>query len=251
MKYMIVLDVENLSVRYGQSTALDSVTFSVEKGDFVGLAGPNGAGKTTLIKAILGLLPSFEGVISLFGESQKKFSQWQRIGYLPQKNVAVNPLFPAVVEEVVLLGLISRKSWPKKVTKGDKKAVREILEELGIGDLRKKSFTELSGGQYQRVMLARALVQKPELLVFDEPSTALDPESRDGFFELLLGLNKKKGITIIFITHDTSYIQRYAGKILYLDRKVMYFGTTEDFFQREEFRDSKKQYHIHYSHDND
>jgi len=248
---MNIVSVENLSVRYGQSIALDGVTFFVKQGDFVGIAGPNGAGKTTLIKAIFGLIPSFEGKISLFGESQKKFKQWQQIGYLPQKNVSVNPLFPAVVEEVVLLGLISEKSFPKKITREDKKAVREILEELGIGDLRKKSFTELSGGQYQRVLLARALVQKPELLIFDEPSTALDPQSRDGFFELLLDLNQKKGITILFITHDTSYIQRYAGKILYLDRKVMYFGTTEDFFQKEEFRDTEKQYHIHYSHDND
>ncbi|HCJ45851.1 MAG TPA: ABC transporter ATP-binding protein [Candidatus Moranbacteria bacterium] len=248
---MNILSVENLGVRYEQSIALDGVTFSVEQGDFVGIAGPNGAGKTTLIKAIFGLIPSFSGAVSLFGEAQKKFAKWQSIGYLPQKNVSVNPLFPAVVEEVVLLGLISEKSFPKKVTKADKKAVREILEELGIGDLRKKSFTELSGGQYQRVLLARALVQKPELLIFDEPSTALDPQSRDGFFELLLELNQKKGITILFITHDTSYIQRYASKILYLDRKVMYFGTVENFFQKKEFRDSKHPYHIHYSHSND
>lgn len=247
----MVLDVENLSVRYGQNTALEGVSFEVEAGDFIGLAGPNGAGKTTLIKAIFGLVPRCDGNIFLFGESQKTFKEWQRIGYLPQKNVSVNPLFPAVVEEVVLLGLISKKSWPKKITKGDKKIVREILEELGIGDLRKKSFTELSGGQYQRVMLARALVQKPELLIFDEPSTALDPKSRDGFFELLLELNKKRGIAIIFITHDTAYIERYAGKILYLDREVKYFGTTKDFFQKEEFRDREKQYHIHYAHDND
>jgi len=142
---MNILSVENLGVRYEQSIALDGVTFSVEQGDFVGIAGPNGAGKTTLIKAIFGLIPSFSGAVSLFGEAQKKFAKWQSIGYLPQKNVSVNPLFPAVVEEVVLLGLISEKSFPKKVTKADKKAVREILEELGIGDLRKKSFTELSG----------------------------------------------------------------------------------------------------------
>jgi zinc transport system ATP-binding protein len=248
---MTVLDVHNLSVRYGQKSVLEDVSFSVEAGDFIGLAGPNGAGKTTLVKALFRLLPAFKGEISLFGEPQKKFSQWQRIGYLPQKNISVNPLFPAVVEEVVLLGLLSVKHWPKRVTRTDKREVREILEELGIGDLRNKPFGELSGGQHQRVMLARALVQKPELLIFDEPSTALDPKARDGFFQLLELLNKKKGITIIFITHDTSYIQRYAGKILYLDSQVMYFGTTEDFFRSEDFHDHQKQYHIHYSHDND
>ncbi len=248
---MEVLSVHNLSISYGQSIALDSVTFSIEQGDFVGIAGPNGAGKTTLIRAILGLIPAVDGSIFLFGKEQKVFSEWQSIGYLPQKNTSLNPLFPAIVEEVVLLGLISGKHFPKRVTRNDRRLVREILEELGIGDLREKPFDELSGGQLQRVMLARALVQNPKLLIFDEPSTALDPKSRDSFFELLLTLNQKKHITILFITHDTSYIQRYASTILYLDRKVMYFGTVENFFAKKEFRDKENQYHIHYIHDHD
>lgn len=248
---MHIVSFENLSVSYGRSKALDDVTFSVEKGDFVGIAGPNGAGKTTLIKALFGLIPLSSGHITLFGEPQEECKEWKKIGYLPQKNALMNPLFPVRVEEVVLLGLLSGKGFPKRVISADRQAVHTVLEELSISDLRKKSFMELSGGQYQRVLLARALVQKPELLIFDEPSTALDPKSRDAFFDLLLELNQKKGITILFITHDTSYIQRYAGKILYLDRQVRYFGTTESFFQKKEFRDTENQYHIHYSHDND
>ncbi len=122
--------------------------------------------------------------------------------------------------------------------------VRETLDGLGIGEIATQSFADLSGGQHQRVVLARALVQQPELLIFDEPSTALDPKSRDGFFQLLEKLNREKGITILFITHDTVYIEKYANKILYLDGSVMYFGATEEFFKRKEYRE--KQYHIHY-----
>jgi len=244
---MILLKVDNIDVYYGQNRALNAVSFAVEKGDFVGLAGPNGAGKTTLIKALFGLVPYVNGEIILFGTAQKKFREWNKIGYLPQENILSNPIFPAVVEEIVLLGLLSNKRWPKRIMKADYRAVREILEELGIGDLRMRTFSKLSGGQQQRVMLARALVQKPELLIFDEPSTALDPKSRDTFFQLLKQLNRERGITIVFITHDTSYIKQYANKILYLDSTVKYFGTTEEFFQSKDFSHQQEQYHIHSS----
>ncbi|MBN2854471.1 metal ABC transporter ATP-binding protein, partial [Patescibacteria group bacterium] len=199
--------------------------------DFIGLAGPNGAGKTTLIKVILGLLPITKGEIELFSTQQAKFSDWKKIGYLPQKATTVNPLFPATVEEIVALGLLSEKTMPKRIVKNDKKKVEAILEELGISDLKKKILSELSGGQQQKVFLARALVSSPEILIFDEPSTALDPESRESFFKLIEKLNKEKGIAIILITHDTSYIGKYANKFLYVDKELIYFGKFSDFCQ--------------------
>lgn len=248
---MLPIDVKNLTVKYGKSIALDDVSFSVEVGDFVGLAGPNGAGKTTLVKAILGLLPVESGEIFLFGEHLRAFSSCHKIGYLPQKNFVSNHLFPATVEEVVLLGLLSKKSFPKRISQEDRALIQETLKELGIEDIRSRAFSDLSGGQHQRVVLARALVQQPELLLFDEPSTALDPRSRDDFFQLLEKLNREKRITIVFITHDTTYIQKYANKILYLDRSVIYFGTTKEFFERGEYRHLEKQYHIHYFHEHE
>ncbi|MBI5413049.1 metal ABC transporter ATP-binding protein [Candidatus Peregrinibacteria bacterium] len=228
-----MIEVENLTVRYGQREAIKDVTFSVKAGDFVGLTGPNGAGKTTLIKALLGLLPVARGKISLLGKSQSSFSDWQKIGYLPQKLSNQNLLLPASVEEVVLLGILASKRMPRMISKNDRKKVERTLAELNIAGLRNKRFSELSGGQQQRVLLARALVAGPEILIFDEPSTALDPEARESFFTLIQTLNKEKGITVILITHDTGYIGRYANKLIYLDTKLVYFGDFNGFCKSE------------------
>lgn len=226
-----IIETDNLTVLYGSSEAIKDITFSIQSGDFVGLVGPNGSGKTTLIKALLGLLPMVKGKISLFGQVQKSFTDWQKIGYLPQKLSSLNPLFPASVEEVILLGLLASKKIPKIITKADKKRVQKILTVLEISDLKNKMLSELSGGQQQRVMLARSLVSEPEILIFDEPTTALDPESRETFFTLIQKLNKENGITIILITHDIGCIGRFANKLMYLDKNLIYFGSFSEFCQ--------------------
>lgn len=228
-----VITTNSLSVNYDKSEALSDVSFSIERGDFVGLAGPNGAGKTTLVKAILGLLPLATGNIELFGQSQKEFTAWGKIGYLPQKASTINPLFPATVQEIVTLGLLSGQNFPKRLSKTDEEQTDNVLRELAIGDLKNRMFSDLSGGQQQKVLLARALVSKPEVLIFDEPSTALDPESREAFFKMLQRLNKEKGITILFITHDTGYIGQYANKLMYIDKNLIYYGMFSDFCRSE------------------
>lgn len=224
-----VIEYKNVTVRYGQTEAIRDISFSIEKGDFIGLAGPNGAGKTTLIKALLGLLPVSQGSITLFGKAQEQYTDWGKIGYLPQKISTINTLFPATVDEVVVLGLLSQKKWPKRITAHDQNRTNTILQELGISDLKKRMLSELSGGQQQKVFLARALVSKPEVLIFDEPSTALDPQSRKEFFLYIQKLNKEEHITIILITHDTGYIGNYANKLLYIDRTLIHFGKISDF----------------------
>jgi zinc transport system ATP-binding protein len=224
-----IIEAKNISAQYGQTEVLKDISFVIEQGDFVGLAGANGAGKTTLIKVILGLLPSTSGSIELFGVPMSGFKSWGQIGYLPQKYSTINELFPATVEEVVALGLLSQKKFPRRITSSDKKKVDSILNELNIVNLKKRILTELSGGQRQKVFLARALVSDPKVLIFDEPSTALDPDSRESFFRMIQGLNKDKGITIILITHDTGYIGRYANKLLYLDKSVIYYGKFDEF----------------------
>jgi zinc transport system ATP-binding protein len=224
-----IIETKNLSVSYGQTEVLKDVSFAIGQGDFVGLAGPNGAGKTTLIKAILGLLPISKGKIELFGKAKDKFNDWSKIGYLPQKFSTINALFPATVDEVIMLGLLSQKKFPKRITVSDQKKVYDILQELGISNLKKRMLSDLSGGEQQKVLLARALVSNPEILIFDEPSTALDPKSRKDFFLFISKMNKGKGITIILITHDTGYIGNYANKLLYIDRKLVYFGKISGF----------------------
>lgn len=240
-----IIETKNLSVHYGQTEALKDISFAIEKGDFVGLAGPNGAGKTTLIKAILGLLPISKGKIGLFGKTKEKFSDWGKIGYLPQKFSTINTLFPATVDEVVMLGLLSQKKFPKKITISDHKKVDDILQELGISELKKRMLFELSGGQQQKVLLARALVSNPEILIFDEPSTALDPESRESFFQLIQKLNKQDGIAVILITHDTGYIGQYANKLLYIDNGLIYFGKFSDFCRDEKMNSYFGRYEQH------
>jgi zinc transport system ATP-binding protein len=240
-----IIETKNLFVHYGQTEALKNVSFAIDRGDFVGLAGPNGAGKTTLIKTILGLLPSSGGQIELFGKSKANFNEWGKIGYLPQKISTINALFPATSEEVVVLGLLSQKGFPKRIIARDLKKVDDTLKELGISNLKKKMLSELSGGQQQKVLLARALVSDPEILIFDEPSTALDPESRESFFQLIQKLNKQKGITVVLITHDTSYIGQYANKLLYIDKSLIYFGKFSDFCASEKMNSYFGKYEQH------
>ncbi len=229
-----ILTTQNVSIHYGQNEAIRDVSFTIDEGDFVGLAGPNGAGKSTLIKAILGLIPISHGTITLFDTPQKTFADFGKIGYLPQKHTGINMLFPASVKEIVALGLLSDKRPPRVLTRIDWQKVTAALHDLDITSLQDHMISELSGGQQQKVMLARAIVAEPKLLIFDEPSTALDPESRNEFFTLVKKLNTEKKMTIILITHDTGYIGTHANKLLYIDRTLVYFGPITEFCAQED-----------------
>ena len=224
-----VLSIENLYFRYNSRDVLSDITFSISTGDYIGLVGPNGSGKTTLIKIVLGLLKPHSGKITLFGDDTNAFSRWHKIGYLPQKISALNPRFPATVSEVVAMGLLSKKSFPKHMNRSDNTTVDSILDLLDITNLRNKPIGELSGGQQQRVLVARALVNNPEFLILDEPTDALDPEMRDRFFALMDELNKKKNVTIVIVTHDMGNIGKYTSKLLYIDKKIIFYGSFEDF----------------------
>lgn len=226
---MNVIEVKNLSVAFSDHPAVLETTFSVREGEFVGIAGPNGAGKTTLVRGLLGLVPVVAEQAEIFGIPLGSPEIYHRIGYLPQKQKTANPLLPATAEEAVLLGLSSGSRRLRSITAEDRNIARESLESLGIADLALKQVARLSGGQYQRVMLARALARHPEILILDEPSTGLDPDARESLFALLKKLNVDRGITILLITHDTEYIGRYAETLLYMDRKLLYSGPVSDF----------------------
>ena len=229
----IILKVEQVNIDYNRISALKEVSFQVEAGSYIGLAGSNGAGKSTLVKAILGLESLDAGKIELFGQPLDSFSQWEKIAYLPQKH-QYNQLFPASVSEVVLSGLAG---LPRSVKKGAETRVKNILEELEIAGEEHKLFSRLSGGQQQRVLLARALIRRPELLILDEPTTALDPQVREKFFSILNKINKEEKTTIIMVTHDTADIGRYAQSLLYLDRSLIFFGLFSDFCESQKMKD--------------
>ncbi len=224
---MPVVSVKNLTVRYSASDVFSGVSFIVEPGDYVALVGPNGSGKSTLIKTILGLIGPAAGDVFLFDNHISRFDKWHKISYIPQR-LTFNPYFPATVKEVIAMGLISKMSFPKTIAKSHESAIDKVLSLMDIADIKKRNIGELSGGQQQRVIIARALINEPELLILDEPTTAVDPDTREKFFHILSDVNKKTNVTIILVTHDIGSAGRYAYKLLYFDRKIIFYGTFKD-----------------------
>lgn len=224
-----LLAIEGISCSYNGMEVLCDISFRVQQGDYLGIVGPNGSGKSTLIRTILGLMAPDKGTVALFDEEQSRFQGWQRIGYLPQRLKFFNPDFPGTVEEIVRLGLLAGKAFPKRSAKGDNAAVDEALDMMGIADLGRRLIGDLSGGQQQRVLLARAMVNKPDILILDEPTTALDPESREHFYSLLETVNRRDRITLLLVTHDTWSIGKYANRFIYIDKRIIFDGSFADF----------------------
>jgi len=221
-----IINVDNLSYYYDSFPSLDHVSFSVEKGDFLGIIGPNGAGKTTLFQCILGILNNFSGEISLFGSNIKQNKKYLlRIGYVPQKK-SVEQTFPATVSEIVSLGVMGRDI--------KKDSIENAIDFVDLGAFRNKRIGELSEGQQQRVIIAKALVKQPELLILDEPTTGIDSVAQNKFYDLLTKLNKDRGISIVWSSHDMNAVEKLASKVACIDRKLFFHGESGDFFGNEE-----------------
>ena len=202
--------------------AVKNVSFNVETGDYCCVVGMNGSGKSSLIKGILGLTPLTSGSID-YGVDRGKIS------YLPQIN-SIPSDFPATVKEIVLTGAQkkSKKLFSAFYSKNDIQSADSAIKLLKITDLTKKRFGELSGGQQQKVLLARALCKNPDILILDEPCAGLDNNTVDSFYELLHELNTSKKVTILMITHDLHDVQKYAKHIIEMDAEMLFYGTTED-----------------------
>jgi zinc transport system ATP-binding protein len=240
-----VISVDGLSFQYNAVDVLTDISFDVGEGGYIGLVGPNGSGKTTLIKLLLGFQKPTKGTVRLFGFEPAIFQDWYKIGYLPQKLFSFNPNFPATVKEIVALGLLSRKKLPKRSSRSDKLAVGHAMELMDIMHIKNELIGELSGGQQQRALIAKAIVSEPNLLILDEPTTAIDPETREKFFSLLKELNEQKRVTIIIITHDSGTIGKYASKLLYLDKKIIFYGSFEAFCTSSDMSDYFGEYSQH------
>lgn len=222
----VVLRVRDLTVRLGQVAVLDHVSFEVRRRDYVGIVGPNGAGKTTLLRAVLGLVPIEFGSVEFRADPSS--SRRLRIGYLPQSFALPLARFPASVREIV--------ETARPEADASSSAVQAAIETVGLAALEHRPVGMLSGGERQRLLLARALAAEPELLVMDEPTTALDPAFREQFYHLLDEWNTQRGTTILLVTHDTATIGAHARRLLYLDRKVVFYGTFEEFCASEAMR---------------
>ena len=222
---MSLIDIKNLSLGYDGNIVLKNVNLKIEENDFICVVGPNGSGKSTLIKGILGLIKPISGTIT-FNNLKQNF-----IGYMPQET-KVDSNFPASVLEIVLSGTLNKKRMSLFYTKEDKKLAIKNLKILGIENLKNKHFSELSGGQRQKVLLARSLCATSKLLILDEPSNNLDSKSKKNLYDILKNLNRNYNITIIMITHDLDHNNLIGNKILSLREDDIFYGTTEDFIKK-------------------
>jgi zinc transport system ATP-binding protein len=205
-----IVNIDDVSFFYENKKVIEQLNFNILERDFVGLIGSNGAGKTTLLKMIVGLLKPTKGEVTLFGQPAGLFKDWEKIGYIPQKN-AFNPLFPATVREVVLSGLYGKKNMFRRLTKADQQKCNDALYALRIEDLADRRIGQLSGGQQQRAFLARSLINNPELLILDEPTVGIDAETQVSFFNMIKHMHQHHHITFIMVSHDIDMVQSYIG----------------------------------------
>ena len=208
---------------YENQDAVIDLTMEVQEGDYLCGVGVNGSGKSTLVKGILGLLKPTAGTLVVDEELKKT-----GIGYLPQQTAAQKD-FPATVYEVVLSGTLNRRGNRPFYSNAEKETAKSAMQRLGIESLKKRCYRELSGGQQQRVLIARALCATKKLLILDEPITGLDPWAIQDFYGLVRRLNQEEGVTIFMVSHDVANIIAQANKILHLQQKVLFFGSSEEY----------------------
>jgi zinc transport system ATP-binding protein len=210
-----VVEFNDVSFAYEREYILRDVTFCIPQGEFAVVIGPNGGGKSTLLKILLGLIPVSKGIVSVFGAPPLKSGA--RVGYVPQ-DANLNRTLPIMVKEVVQMGQL-----PKSGNNSEYSIVRESLERFGLWELKNTRIGALSQGQRQRVLLARALATKPELLVLDEPCASLDAEGHDLLAGVLSELSKK--ITIVIVSHDLLLVSGLSTAMIRVNRNVTYYKT--------------------------
>lgn len=212
----MTVSVEKLSFFYEPSLpVLENISFSINKGDFIGIFGPNGGGKTTLLRLLLGLLTPTKGSAKVLGEDPAHVSD--RLGYVPQVR-RFDKTFPISVFEVVLQGCLSKYRGFGNYPENLKNKAMEALDQVGLKDKAKRPFGTLSGGQIQRTLIARAIASDPEILFLDEATVGIDPEGLDQIVRFLLDLRGK--ITIILVTHDLQAIAREMTRLFCINRQI-------------------------------
>jgi ABC-type Mn2+/Zn2+ transport system ATPase subunit len=224
---MNALEVENLCVKADSRHLIENITFSVEEGRVVAIIGPNGAGKTTLIKAILGLIPYDSGIVKLFGHPFKQINSHTKVGYVPQR-LEFDRTFPLTVAELLHFTVPPLYAFPFRKRRREGEHIERLLKTVGVQDLKDRSVGSLSGGELQRVMIAKAIVNEPRLLFLDEPASGVDIEGQERFHDLVRRLNKEKGLTVILISHDLNVVYRFADDVLCLNRRLVCSGRPEE-----------------------
>jgi len=218
------VSVTDLTVRIGDHTALDGITFEASAGDFVAVVGPNGAGKTTLLKVLLGLVRAQHGVVRVFGKRPAE-ADAGIVGYVPQIKT-LDRSFPALASDLVLTALHQR--WPGGTSFGERKQAIEALDRVGAAHLADRPLGKLSGGELQRVYLARSFIRTPRLILLDEPATGIDVAGAFDLYELLDDYQAEHAATILMVTHDWTAAYHHATHVLLLDGEQVGYGPPQE-----------------------
>lgn len=212
-----IVNVNNVSFKYDKEYIFKNVSFTVEKGDFIGIIGSNGAGKSTLIKLILGQLKPSTGNIRVNGNNPCTRKGLEKIGYVPQVGFSRGAEFPATVTEIVMMNMYKEIGFFKFAKKKHLDKVYKALEIVNMLEFKNRKFSDLSGGQQQRVIIAKAIVNSPNLLILDEPTTGIDHKSETMLYNLLDKISREKNITIMMISHDLEKIKKHSSKLINLE----------------------------------
>lgn len=224
--------VDNLSIAYGAHEALHNVALEVEKGSFVAVLGPNGSGKTSLIKALVGIVPPARGRVLIFG-LPPHLAGTGLIGYVPQVKT-LERQFPATALELIVSGLRGR--WPARISGEEKDDAIEALQGVGGAHLYARQLSALSGGELQRIYLARSLIRRPRLVLLDEPATGIDAAGASDLYDVLESYQRRHDATIIMVTHDWNAAFHHATHVLLLNREQISYGQSEDVLSEQNLR---------------
>lgn len=221
-----ILEVSDLKVILGQNVVLEDINFSLPKSSYLAIVGPNGSGKTTLMKALTGLIKPERGHIKMFGKDIHSLPAGT-ISYVPQIKT-MDKSFPARAIDLVMSGI--KRRWSFKINSHDSNKAASILEEVGAKELIYRPLSSLSGGELQRVFLARSLIRNPQILLLDEPATGIDLVCELSINKLITEYNKNFGTTVIMITHDWSAAYHHTNYVLLLNRRQIYYGESKTAF---------------------
>ena len=236
------IEVKDLRLTLEGVPILQGVNLTVPAGRLVALIGPNGAGKTTVLRCILGLQKGFSGEVKLFGESDRRRTL-PRIGYVPQR-LNLERTFVLSVREFLCLRLPQTRTWFWRSHRVNDAALRGSLAEIGVESLLDRPLANLSGGELQRVLIAYSLLTNPDLLLLDEPTAGVDLPGEQTFYDLIGEIHKKRGITVVLVSHDLSMVYRHANWIYALNAVICCEGPPETIMNAESL---KQAYGIHVS----
>jgi zinc transport system ATP-binding protein len=220
MDFKNAVELTDVSVKHNDTLILDNICLTIEKGKFAAIIGPNGAGKTTLVKVILGLIKPDSGTVKVFDTPLDQLGDLRsKIGYVPQI-FTIDIKFPITVYETVIMGTFGKIGAGKRVSSAEREAAYAAMEKVGITDLKNRPIARLSGGQRQRAFIARALANKPDLLILDEPTTGVDIATTGSLYTLLRQL-KDEGVTVILVSHDIGVVATYIDTLACLNKSLI------------------------------